>query len=369
MGRPEMITAAALVSGRKTPSRRYRVEQHVAPLSAYGIRVFEWPPLIDRYQPVPGFRSNRPPRWLRAGWRAVKIPASVPGVWKSRHADLTWLQRTLTPGLPTFEGWLKRPVILDVDDAVWLEAPFGRRAVQSAAKRAAAVFAGNRFLAERVGETARRVEIIPTAVDTERLRPARRPPEGSFSAGWIGSAANLPYLEAVEPALLRFTREQRGRIVVICDRKPAFRRLSPEVVRFIPWYPGAAGRELPRLHAGLMPLPNTQWVRGKCAFKMLQYMAAGLPVVASPYGMNAELFAMGPIGLPAATIAEWTDALVSLAEDRATAEAMGAAGRRVATARFDRKVVTAKIAGLMYQVTGYSRSSMRKRPLFETYQR
>jgi glycosyltransferase involved in cell wall biosynthesis len=349
----------AVTSGRSMPSARFRVRQHVAPLRELGIEVVERVPAVGQAMPMPGPLSRMRRRHLAPlalGWGAAHALSRLPAVAASRHADLTWVERSFVPGLEQLAGLLRGPLVLDIDDAVWLEG-FGGRSASRLARRAAAGIAGNAFLADWLSQYCASVHVIPTAIDCQRFRPAETPPDaGTFVIGWTGTSGNFLYLEAIAPALADALRAIPGAVVVIvADRRPVLDGVPPERVRFERWSADREAVALQAMHVGLMPLEDNDWTRGKCSFKMLQYMATGLPAVVSPVGMNVEVLAHGESGLTARSTREWTDALVALARDPERRRRLGTTGRAVAQAHYDVPVVAARLAAAFRSVVSAPR--------------
>ncbi len=353
-----MLEVLALTSGRNVPSARFRVRQYIADLRLSGIDVREVLPIVDKYADLPGPLGNgRARRYLPPlywAWAACRLAARLPGVVQSRAAPLVWLERELQPGFPTFEGLIGKPLVFDVDDAIWLKKPAGRRLARSAAQRADVIIAGNAYIADWFSACHQRIHIIPTAVD---LRPFEAPamlpapPSSPFVIGWTGTSANFPYLYAIEKALQRFLTDHiEARLCIIADRPPAFRRIPPHQLCFIAWRPQIEAAALRSFSVGLMPLTNDAWSRGKCAFKMLQYMAAGLPVVVSPVGMNLEIMArLEGCGLWASHHSQWTEALDFIYHQRDLAAAWGAKGREVVRQHYSTPVIAGKLAAVFSQ--------------------
>jgi hypothetical protein len=105
------------------------------------------------------------------------------------------------------------------------------------------------------------------------------------------------------------------------------------------------------MDAGIMPLPDEPWTRAKCGFKLLQYMACGIPVVASPVGVNGDLLATGACGIAASTLNEWCEALRHLHDQPAEARRMGEEGRRLAVAEYDVVRIAARLASLFVSLS------------------
>jgi glycosyltransferase involved in cell wall biosynthesis len=271
----------------------------------------------------------------------VSLPRSWPRRWllfrRLRGANVL-IQRQLLPAwqLAQLRASAGR-LLFDFDDAVFLRdsyAPEGpnhprklRRFV--ATMRACdAVVAGNHFLAEHAALYAdpERVHVIPTCVDETRY-PA---PEDNAGAGqelvWIGSSSTLQGVERFAPILEAVGAAFPGlRLKVICDRFPTFRNLA--VVR-VPWDGATEAAELAASGVGISWVPDDLWSQGKCGLKVLQYMAAGLPVVANPVGVHPFLVRHGETGYLAATSREWCDAVGRLAADASLRRRLGEAGRQ-----------------------------------------
>jgi len=349
------IRVEAVLSGRLAASSRFRVQQHVAPLAAHGIAVHARPPRVSKYAAVP--RS-----WRRLGPAAspvltgAKLASRLPALTRSWGADLTWLEREVLPGRRTLEPLLHRPLLFDVDDAVWLFSDAHRRAVTAIARQAACVLAGNDHIAEFFADAGAAVERVWTAIDTERFHPAScqgaepgpESGDGEFVVGWTGSRSALRYLAALSPALGRFLDAvPEAVLLVMCDAEPVLPGVPPERVRFVPWSAEREAAAVRAMHVGVAPLPDRPWARGKCAFKMLQYMAAAVPVVASPVGMNAQVLHMARVGTAAADDDAWFEALVELHGDGALRRSMGAEGRALAEREFAVPVIAGQLASVM----------------------
>lgn len=338
------IRVAALTAGRHDPSRRFRVRQFVEPLARRGVVVAEHYPLVGKYKAAP-FEP------LGFAWTAAKILSRVPGVAAARLADVTWLQRELTPGRLTLEGFAGRKLLLDVDDAIWLTQRGD--AVGRLAARARGVIAGSEFLADYFRPRARRVWVVPTCVDTERWRPAPRRERAGWVVGWSGTASNLKYLYAVEEPLAEFLGAHAGaRLLVVSDAEPRFARLPRASWRFEPWSPAEEVRQVQRMDVGLMPLAPAEWERGKCGCKLLTYLSVGAPAVASPVGASAEIMGRSEVALAATTADDWYNALARLHEDRALGARLGAAGRRLVEEHYSVARHADTLAGIFRQVAG-----------------
>jgi glycosyltransferase involved in cell wall biosynthesis len=263
----------------------------------------------------------------------------------SHRYDAVLLQREIMSSFVTLEPLTTRPRILDVDDAIFLQrgGGFAKRLAELSDR----VICGNNYLAEWFGRWNANVDVIPTAVDTERYLPnAKAKPSGQpLVIGWIGTSGNYKYLYGIEGALAKVMRNHPStRLKVVGDKLPEFRHLPLDQVDFVPWSEAIEVHAIQSMDIGIMPLEDSLWARGKCSFKMLQYLATGLPVVVSPVGMNAEVLALGNLGIGAVTEKQWIDGLIALLENRTLRARFGTEGRRVVESSFSIRVVAPRLA-------------------------
>lgn len=309
-----MIRVTALTSGWRVPSSRYRVRQFVEPLARLGIKVSE------RRLPVSKYALKH------AG--PLGALCRLPGVAAARGADVTWLERELCAGRRTLEPFAGRRRLFDVDDALWMlnRSDFsGQIAAESFG-----VIAGSEFIAEHYRRHCERVWVVPTSVETRAWKPQPEREPRPWTIGWIGTSSNLPHLLAIEQPLADFlAQHDDARLLVVCDKKPRLDSIPARSCHFVRWSAENEISSVQRMDVGLMPLPDTEWARGKCALKMLLYMAVGIPVVASPVGVGGSLMRHAEIGIAAVSRDDWYEALRLLFGGGESARRMGAAGRRL----------------------------------------
>ena len=250
------------------------------------------------------------------------------------------LQREMISTLPTLERLLPKPLVLDVDDAIYVYR--NGRAAEYIARSCSLVVCGNHYLAEKFSQWNSNVVVIPTGVDTDQLRPIiNKNAEESQIIGWIGTAGNYEYLELIEPALRKVLSSfPNVCLQIISNQFPTFLKHLGKQLDFRLWRAGIENDLLPHFTIGIMPLTDSEWARGKCAFKMLQYMAAGIPVVASPVGVNAEILAYSAVGFAAQNNDQWVGSLSILLQSSKTAENMGANGRQLVEMKYSLPVVS-----------------------------
>jgi glycosyltransferase involved in cell wall biosynthesis len=290
-----------------------------------------------------------PAQWRRPGWALVAAMDAFSRVREvNAHASsVAFVQRNLLSTLVTAEPWLRRPFVFDVDDAIFL----GTRGqtADTIARRAALILCGNHFLADHFRAFGK-VRVVPTAVDADVFTPRLAPPQRP-AMGWSGSSSGLPYLYAIEPALIALVQRYPDmQLIVVSNAPPKFQRFPNDHLVYVPWQPSIEASVLHRFTVGLMPLEDTPWSRGKCSFKMLTYMASGVPVVVSPVGMNAEVLALGPCGLGATTHDEWVHAIAQIIEQPSTAQAMGQHGRAIVEQHFARAPVGRQLDAALREI-------------------
>ena len=328
-----------ITQGANQPSTRFRWFQYLDYLRADGFSVAEMSSHFGAYAP-----SNT---LLRPLWVAGSLMENAVRVGKANSFDIRFLQRNLTATLCTWEPLLKKPCVFNVDDAIFL----GSRGstAYKIARSASLIICGNVFLAnhfERCGP----VEVLPTAVDTQRFLPGGQRFDGRPVIGWSGSSSGLQYLYEIEPAILIVLNKYPDSLLkIMCNAPPSFKLLPPKRVVYEQWSPAREVAVLQEFDIGIMPLDDSLWARGKCSFKMLTYMAVGRPVVVSPVGMNAEVLAQGDCGFAASSHDDWVNGISSLLNDPGMADQMGSVGREIVEARYARKIVGPQLASLLRQ--------------------
>jgi len=271
---------------------------------------------------------------------------ALPTTWYGRfcigadlgHADVVVLQRKLLPGWQ--RRLLRRSVrrlIFDFDDAIFgrdsysdreFDSPHRWRRFAATVRRCDAVICGNDWLRERAIEAGARgsATVIPTCVDPNLYpRSMHGSADGAVRLAWIGSASTLQGIERIRPTMEAVGQAVSNvRLRMICDR---FLRFDGLPVEQCVWDPATEAMALAGADIGLSWTPDDEWSRGKCGLKILQYMAAGLQVIANPVGVQAEIVEHGVTGLHAETPEEWVAAVRTLAADAALRRRMGAAAR------------------------------------------
>ncbi|MDH5608376.1 MAG: glycosyltransferase [Cyclobacteriaceae bacterium] len=175
------------------------------------------------------------------------------------------------------------------------------------------VSVGNAFLADFARQYADQVIVLPTVVDTEvHTPPVSKQKQNNVVIGWTGSHSTLFYLDSLLPILRQLEKTIPFDFLVIANQNP---KLPLRNFRFIKWNKETEIEDLASIDIGLMPLEDTEWAKGKCGFKLIQYGALAIPSVASPVGVNQTLISHATTGFLASTPSDWTNYLSALLDD------------------------------------------------------
>jgi glycosyltransferase involved in cell wall biosynthesis len=308
---PALKRVLAITSNLAQASSRLRVAALVEPLRARG---FE----LDVFACPRTWSARRDLLCSAADYHAVILQRKLldPWNWRAlrRHA---------------------RSVLFDVDDAVrYHSRRVGPYSLLRTAMRFAAtarnvdhVVAGNPYLADMFRGRGCPVTLAPTTIDAGRYALKHHAPSGTPTLVWIGSRSTLPYLKQFLPILEAAVDRVPGlRLLTIADATVQSSRIP---VEHVSWSIEGETHALRRGDIGIAPTPLDRWTLGKCGFKILQYMAAGLPVIASPVGANASLVRPGETGFAPDTPDQWHEAIATLARDCDLRRRMGLAGRHL----------------------------------------
>ncbi len=299
-----------LIQGFEHPASRYRVLQYLDVLRASGVK--------DKVVRYPGNRNR---------WRAL--------VGDLAESDIVFVQKKRLK--PRHARFIRRcgpaKIVYDFDDAVMFKS--SRAKSRRSRKRMSAfvrmceasdfVIAGNGYLEQMAREHNANTAIVPTSINTD-LYPERKAQEtDSITLGWIGGRKSLVFLRELAPVLEEIhERHPKARLKIVCNE---FFDLSRMPVVHKEWNEAEEGADVASFDIGLAPLPDDPWSRGKCATKLLQCMAAGVPCVASAVGVHKEIIKEGENGFLAGTPEEWREALSRLCSDAGLRSALGRKAR------------------------------------------
>jgi glycosyltransferase involved in cell wall biosynthesis len=338
-------------------SSRLRLYQHLPYLQDAGIEVTLAPLFGDDY--VRDLYGGKIAKLSVLKAYAVRLGFML----NAGRFDAVWVEKEMLPWIP---AWLELgllparvPMIVDYDDAVFhrydqhrlslVRSLLGRK-IDKVMRRADLVIAGNEYLANHARKAgAARVEILPTVVDVARYGVST--PESGGQAlptiGWIGSPATAHFLHMIAPALREVVTRKLAQAVAVGANAD---QLGDLPVKALPWSEATEVADIRRFDIGIMPLPDAPFERGKCGYKLIQYMACGKPVVASPVGVNGVIVRDGVDGILAATHQEWASALTRLIADRVLRQQMGREGRRRIELDFSLQKAAPRFAHLIESV-------------------
>ncbi|MGA8555981.1 MAG: glycosyltransferase [Candidatus Acidiferrales bacterium] len=339
---PPDLKVAALTQGKVS---RLRLGQHLRMLKNEGITVHEFVSSFGAYPP--------PQKAARPLWAVLEVVSRVTDILATHRYDVTFLQRELLSTCLTLEPFTKGPCVFDVDDSIWLNQR--GKGIEKLASICECIICGNEYIRSWASIYCADCILVPTAVDCRLFQPFDEchPKSIRRIIGWFGQPANLVYVHEIEKALAIVMRERPHVIFrVVSSRRPNLPSIPQERIEYIPWTPESEVSAIQQMDIGLMPLRDDEWCRGKCSYKMLLYMACGIPVVVAPFGMNAEVLALGKCGLGAADPDEWVDALKMILDNEDEAAAMGRAGRKIVTEYFSTDVIAPVLARTLKKVAG-----------------
>ena len=339
--------------GRLGASSRLRFYQYLPFLESQGIHVDTAALLDDSY--VHNLNSENSTDWasiLGSYARRVRSLAC------SRRFDLVWVEAEVFPWLPDLAelwlSWKRIPYVVDYDDAAFHRYDLHRaalvrwvlgRKIDRVMKRAALVVAGNSYLANRARQAgSARIEILPTVVDLCRYPASKSKRSNDFVIGWVGSQTTSRYLMLLHDVLRQATSWERTSLRLVGSGELPLPGVAADVMD---WSEPSEVEAIQSFSVGIMPLQDDPWTRGKCGYKLIQYMACGLPVVASPVGVNCEIVEHGSNGYLAATEAEWLRALGQLRSQPQLREELGRVGRIRVESTYSLEVTAPRLADLL----------------------
>ena len=336
-------------------STRLRLLQYLPYIADNGIEVKHEPLLDDEY--LKNLYAGKPVSYssiINSYVRRIKI------LLKERTYDLIWVQYEIFPWLP---AWIESlatlagvPYIVDYDDAIFHRYDMHKQylvrqilgdKINKFMKGASIVVAGNEYIASRaLNIGCRKVEIIPTVVDLSRYPNVSPQSQPIFTIGWIGSPVTSNYINLIIHALRVLCNENKARVVLVGSGQISLDKVTTEIR---PWSEESEVNDIHSFDVGIMPLANTPWERGKCGFKLIQYMACSKPVVASAVGMNCEIVDHGINGFLAHDIKDWLVALDTLHAQPDLCHRMGQAGRKKVEARYSLQVTAPRLLELIQE--------------------
>ncbi len=323
------------------PSQRFRFEQYLDQLQENNYQVTIQSFWDQQSWSVLYLRGNRIKKiigFVKGLTKRIKI------VFGLHHFDLVFIHRECLPiGPPLFE-WViskifRKRIIYDFDDAIWLPNTSDENKmvsflkwhskVKSISRWSHKISCGNSYLAEYAKQFNQSIFVNPTTIDTKSFHNPYlhqdRKKESIVTIGWTGTHSTLQFLEPLVPVIRKLEKEGRIRFVVISNKRPHFKTNTLE---FIPWSLETEIANLLIFDIGIMPLIDNKWAKGKCGFKALQYMAMGIPAVASPVGINTSIIDHKVDGFLCENENDWLQTLSLLIQDEELRKLIGKKGRQ-----------------------------------------
>jgi glycosyltransferase involved in cell wall biosynthesis len=342
---------------RRGASSRIRSYQYIPYLKTAGIDIETCFLFNDDY--VQSIQKGRAKRALSI---VSSYAARLRHMAHVKKADLVWIEKELFPWLP---GWMehllfqmKIPYVVDYDDAIfhrydshpwWVIRLLLGNKIDRVMRHANLVLTGNHYLEKRaIKSGAPEVAYLPSVIDLERYTIKKHAPKSTITVGWIGSTTTAKYLKMIMPALEAVSRNHSIRMILVGAGDIDTKGLDIEVR---PWHENREVQDILEFDIGLMPLPDTAWTRGKCGYKLIQYMACGLPVIASPVEANLDIVEDGINGFLASDTREWVAALEKLITRDALRKKMGKKGRQTVENKFCLQVTAPYLKRMLNKFT------------------
>lgn len=337
-------------------SSRFRFFQYFPFLESNGCELTVKPLLEDNY--IKYLYEKTPAPYFEIVDSYLK---RVVMLLRKKDFDLIWLQQEAFPWIPS---WIEKiliksntPIIVDYDDAFFhrydlnssrmIRLILGKK-IDSVMNYANVVVAGNTYLAERaIKSGCKDVRILPTVVNLNDYQVIEQSKRENFTIGWIGSPHTAKYLEMIKDPLKVISFENKIKIVLVGAGQFSLNGINFER---IDWKENFEANEIQKFDVGIMPLIDSPWERGKCGFKLIQYMASLKPVIASPVGVNKEIVINGVNGFLANDNEDWIKYFNILKDNFAMRKKMGFAGRKLVEEKYSLQVAAPRLLNIFNEL-------------------
>jgi len=318
-------------------SSRIRAMQYIPYLRQNNIEVFLIPRIPEKSNKLIWRFCFFP---LLKRWYSLKRLFAI----EFKHWDYVFIQRTFI-GESLLKLLKKRniPVFYDFDDAIYINPvrPSNRERTATMIKYADEVIVSTDFLEDFCIGNDKNPVIIPSPIETDRIKPAVKASHRIPTIGWIGSVWTTGFLDVVENPLKRLAKTHSFRFLTV-GAKSGY-RIDGIEYDSKPWSLNEENERIGEMDIGIMPLPDTEYARSKGGYKLLQYMSGGIPCVASPVGINSSIIRPGVNGYLASTEDEWFEILEKLLNDPELRSQLGNQGRTDAIELYSREVCFEKL--------------------------
>jgi glycosyltransferase involved in cell wall biosynthesis len=320
------------------PSQRFRFEQYIDTLkqNEYEIAIFSF------FTPNAYKLIYQPGKLLIKSWSVfIAFMKRFLLMFQLNQYSIIFIHREASPlGPPVFE-WviakiLKKQIVYDFDDAIWLENTSQSNQLISSLKRhskvesicrwSTLIMCGNHFLMDFAKSHNKNVVYMPTTIDVENVHnEIKEHNSDKIVVGWTGTHSTIKYLYQIEDVLYGLQKELNFEFRVISNQEPEFKKIK---YSYFPWKKDQEIRDLLTFDIGIMPLVDDQWAKGKCGFKALQYMSLGIPCIVSAVGVNNTLVEDGVNGFLTKNKLDWRVTILILIKDKELRVKVGEGGRR-----------------------------------------
>jgi glycosyltransferase involved in cell wall biosynthesis len=308
-----------------------------------------------RYRAFAYFDRLRADGWNPAHLSAHRSLRSRLEILRSAKAAdvVVLLRKTFGPFYIKLLRRHSRYLILDFDDAVFCKSDGSASKTRMLRfKRTVSlcdrIWAGNLFLSSAAETYNARVSVLPTAIDPSKYEKTLDKPQKSFVIVWIGSKSTSKYLKAELPRLEKLAERLKSiELKIVADFSLESDRLA---ISAVSWSETTEAEALLSAHIGIAPMPDNDWTRGKCGLKVLQYLAAGLPVISSPSGVNAEIIEHNAMGFLPRNDDEWFESVKKLMEDPKLIQKLGKAGQKKVRDEYSVDAVYEKMKASLNQI-------------------
>lgn len=330
----------------RSPSQRFRFEQYISHLHKNGYECkFSW--LLSAADDKQFYSRGKLFRKgfivLKSSWKRIKE------ILNASKYDIVFVQReSFMLGTAFFEKQFakKTKVIFDFDDSIWMQNVSAANKMFSFLKnadktkdiicKADLIFAGNKYLADFARQFNSRVVIVPTTIDTDLYMPSLKVAREKICIGWSGSVTTIEHMETKMKAL-KAVKDKYGDRVYFKIIGDGDYYSSDLQTKGLPWKKESEVEDISEFDIGIMPLPDTEWAKGKCGLKGLQYMALGIPTIMSPVGVNSEIIVDGVNGFLADSDEEWVEKIGMLINSIELRKKLGGGGRKTVEEKYSVK--------------------------------
>lgn len=285
-------------------------------------------------------------------------------LFKARKYDVIWLEKEI---FPYFPAWAEKVLVLigvriivDYDDAIFhnydmssnpLIKKFLNDKIARVMRYSSCVVAGNSYLATYASDAgAEKVVVVPTVIDLERYDVKKNGEGNKLVIGWMGSPSTQKYIIEIKDALIAQCKAYGAKIILVGADTKLVNEFQGVDIEVLPWSEDAEVEMIQQMDIGIMPLKDGPWEKGKCGYKLIQYMACAVPVIASPIGVNVDIVNGSKSGLLAKSLEDWEQSLGHLLSSAEVREKLGLSGRRSVENHYSVQVQASSLMRIMSEI-------------------